>query len=49
MQGCQYIFKQNHFVVLGSVALNRYEWHIVNTTYFYVLFRDGDADGDMAR
>ena len=43
-QGCQYIARVHpyptEFVQLGSSA--SYEWHVVNTTYFYILFKDGD-------
>lgn len=47
--GCQYIPAQDYFLRLGSES--SYQWTIVNTTYFYIVFNNGDpfVDGSGTR
>ena len=49
-KGCQYVDRTPpytpEFIKIGSFA--SYEWHVMNTTYFYILFKDGDLATDYA-
>lgn len=40
MQGCQYAKKLDQFFEIGTMA--NFNWHIVNTSYFYVYYTRGD-------
>lgn len=40
LQGCQYVINQQALITIGRTA--SFQWHIVNTTYFYIDYTNGD-------